>query len=393
MTVGSELRRAREAAGLSAEQISERTKIQLYKIEALESDDFERLPQGIYLDGIVRAYAQEVAIDVETMVERVRAQRGKLPGDWEVPFDAPIDLHGPAFHADSTAPDDIPVLDVPIEDPLSSFATENDLRTSHIPVQATPVVQEPNVVHSPLHAVRRPPRVGVVLPVLALLGALGVGFYFYQRDRANEQSVPYTENAVTPEERREFPTANPPVSRQDPSSSSGGATTHDGAAQPQAASQPAERRSTETASPPVMPSPSVAVPTRSEPIQSTPSTDVTGSWRVATHVESSTLTRYEGLKLGYEIQLEQQGDRVKGRGRKVTENGAGIRTRAQTPLTVSGTIEGDRLTLNFVERGTRRPTQGKFVLLVDDSSTLRGRFSSTAARSTGSVEAHRVTTQ
>ena len=114
---------------------------------------------------------------------------------------------------------------------------------------------------------------------------------------------------------------------------------------------------------------------------------------MATHVESSSLARYRGLKLGYEMQLEQEGDRVKGSGRKITENGAGIRAGAQTPVTVTGTIDGDRLTLNFVERGTRRPTQGKFVLLVDDSGILRGRFSSSAARSSGRVEAHRVTTQ
>jgi len=84
---------------------------------------------------------------------------------------------------------------------------------------------------------------------------------------------------------------------------------------------------------------------------------------------------------------------VTGTGRKVTENGAGIGRRAQTPVTLTGTIDGDRLTLNFVERGTRRQTQGKFVLLVDDRGTLRGRFSSNAARSSGRVEAHRVTTQ
>src|SRR5688572_24572673 len=285
MTVDSELRRAREAAGLSAEQISERTKIQLYKIEALESDDFEKLPQGIYLDGIVRAYAHEVSIDVEPMVERVRAQRGKLPGDWEVPFDAPIDLHGPVSHAESTVPDDIPVLDVPVvDDPLSSFATENDLRTSHIPEQATRVAQEPDVVHIPRHADRRPQRTGVALPVLFLLGALGVGFYFYQRDRVNEQPVSYSESAVTPDERREPPIANPTVSTQDPSNSSGRSATLDRSAQPQAATQPPEPLSADTAPPSAMPSPSVAGPTRSGPIQSTPSTDVTGSWRVATHV-------------------------------------------------------------------------------------------------------------
>ena len=48
-----------------------------------------------------------------------------------------------------------------------------------------------------------------------------------------------------------------------------------------------------------------------------------------------------------------------GVGRKVTENGSEIGERAQTPLTVSGTIAGDRLTLTFEERGTQRATQGK----------------------------------
>ena len=117
---------------------------------------------------------------------------------------------------------------------------------------------------------------------------------------------------------------------------------------------------------------------------------MSGSWKLATQVESSSYSAYAGLKLGYEVKLEQDGDRVTGIGRKVTENGAGIGPRAQTPLTVNGTIAGDRLTLTFVEQGTRRETQGKFVLLVDDAGTLRGRFSSDAAQSSGRVEAHRV---
>ena len=94
MTVGTVLKQAREQAGLSTEQVSERTKIQLYKIEALEEDDFSRLPEGIYLDGIIRAYSREVGINSEAMVARARIERGKRPGDWEVPFSAPIDLRG-----------------------------------------------------------------------------------------------------------------------------------------------------------------------------------------------------------------------------------------------------------------------------------------------------------
>ena len=49
-----------------------------------------------------------------------------------------------------------------------------------------------------------------------------------------------------------------------------------------------------------------------------------GSWTLKTQVESSSYSRYAGLQLGYEIRLEQKGDRVTGSGRKVTENGNGI---------------------------------------------------------------------
>jgi len=118
---------------------------------------------------------------------------------------------------------------------------------------------------------------------------------------------------------------------------------------------------------------------------------VSGSWTLATHVESTSYQRFEGLQLGYDIQLEQTGNRITGTGRKVIENGEGISSRVQTPISVTGTIAGDRLTLTFNERGARRATEGKFVLLLDESGTMRGRFSSSAAQSSGTVEAHRVT--
>ena len=76
------LRQAREQAGLSAEQISERTKIQLYKIEALENGDFVHLPDGVYLDGIVRAYAAELAIDPDPLIERLHRERPPVAQDW-----------------------------------------------------------------------------------------------------------------------------------------------------------------------------------------------------------------------------------------------------------------------------------------------------------------------
>jgi hypothetical protein len=48
MTVGNELRDARERLALTREHISLATKISVRKIGALEEDAFESLPTGIY---------------------------------------------------------------------------------------------------------------------------------------------------------------------------------------------------------------------------------------------------------------------------------------------------------------------------------------------------------
>jgi cytoskeletal protein RodZ len=74
MQVGSELKAARKKAGLTVEVISKRTKLSVSKLVALEKDDFKNLPTGLYLFSAVRAYAREVRIDPEPIVERLRAE-------------------------------------------------------------------------------------------------------------------------------------------------------------------------------------------------------------------------------------------------------------------------------------------------------------------------------
>lgn len=68
--LGDELKRAREAAGLSLRDMETRTKISVTALEALERDDFSRLPGGIFGRSFVRAYAVEVGADPESTVSR-----------------------------------------------------------------------------------------------------------------------------------------------------------------------------------------------------------------------------------------------------------------------------------------------------------------------------------
>jgi cytoskeleton protein RodZ len=74
MRVSSELKAARKKAGISVDMISTQTKIKASKLVALENADFKNLPTGLYLFSMVRAYAREVHIDPEPIVERLRAE-------------------------------------------------------------------------------------------------------------------------------------------------------------------------------------------------------------------------------------------------------------------------------------------------------------------------------
>jgi cytoskeletal protein RodZ len=411
MTVGTVLKQAREHAGLSSEQISERTKIQLYKIEALEEDDFSRLPEGIYLDGIIRAYSREVGINSEAMVARARIERGKRPGDWEVPFSAPIDLRG------APRPSDRHLIDVPDSgDQLGSFVTERQTADDapaepHDPrivehsswinqpivTPSLPERQDPVIARAP--AVRPRHRRGrSVLALLVLFAAAFLGAYLYESNRA----IDWTERAV-PTARPATDVENATPNTESPSSTDATSAPPNAASQ-DAAVPPASQKPSSSQERSVDASPSTASPNVAAEPASTPSTarpgnvatsgtlpNVAGSWTLKTQVESSS-SSYTDLQLGYEIRLDQNGDRVTGSGRKVTENGNDIDPSGQTPLSLSGTIVGDRLTLNFVERGDWRPSRGKFVLILDEAGRLRGRFSSTATQSSGLVEADRVST-
>lgn len=72
MGVGAQLRRAREARGLTVRDIADATKIPTRQIDAIESEHYEKLPGGIFGRGYVRAVALALRLDGDAIVSAYR---------------------------------------------------------------------------------------------------------------------------------------------------------------------------------------------------------------------------------------------------------------------------------------------------------------------------------
>src|SRR3972149_288996 len=71
---GKKLRDARERRGITLRQIANATKISVVALEALERNDFRRLPGGIFSRAFVRSYALEVGLEPDQAIQEFVAQ-------------------------------------------------------------------------------------------------------------------------------------------------------------------------------------------------------------------------------------------------------------------------------------------------------------------------------
>ncbi|HEX8707344.1 MAG TPA: helix-turn-helix transcriptional regulator [Pyrinomonadaceae bacterium] len=81
---GEQLRLAREARGVSLREISEQTRISIRYLEAIEGDDYKRLPGGIFNRSFIKAYAKHIGFDEKEAVEgyqRMMREQGDSADD------------------------------------------------------------------------------------------------------------------------------------------------------------------------------------------------------------------------------------------------------------------------------------------------------------------------
>jgi cytoskeleton protein RodZ len=77
--LGSRLRAAREAKGLTISELADQTRVRVAALEAIEAGDFARLPEPIYVQSYLRAFAQAVGVPVEPILEAFRRGAPSTP--------------------------------------------------------------------------------------------------------------------------------------------------------------------------------------------------------------------------------------------------------------------------------------------------------------------------
>ena len=342
MHVGGELRAAREQHGLSLDELSARMKIGLERLKAIEDEEVDRLPPVVYLKGLGHVYAAEVGLDPSATTQRY-LQR--------------VNQHALGEFESEESKEAEDVFDEPASsdehDTLQERHDEELLPESPAGILPLRNVEDARGEHRARvqPTARRPVLVAAVMTVIGL--STWAMLMFVREDGA--QPLP----TVTDQARSTVEETPRPVP------------------------------STPQAGPPEGATPAVVdAGMPAEP--KARAAKLTGEWTFTNHIESSRVPAFKGMTLGFRLRLVQDGTEVSGAGVKLAENGRRLPRRQQTPITLQGELEGNRLELTFSERGRRRTSSGAFVMHLVDDRLMSGKFSSDVAGSRGTSRAVRI---
>lgn len=73
-SIGTKLRTAREAEGLSLNEIANRTRIPIRHLEAIEASDYSALPGSTYTVGFTKSYAKALGLDETAIAAEMREE-------------------------------------------------------------------------------------------------------------------------------------------------------------------------------------------------------------------------------------------------------------------------------------------------------------------------------
>lgn len=200
---GKTLREAREAKGLTTNQLAETTKLLVQIVEDLEIENFNRIPAPIYGRGFVKLYCEAVDLDPKPLIEEFMAiycgHREPVIRTRE-PATPPITK--PDFTDEKKAINEIP--SVPKRETVGALAPESDLFAA----ASEPLQPQPSILKAPAHwsaqisdaLPRIPWRLVVLIIGIIALGYLMVCGFSALFDNESTAAAPVSQSEAIAEQ-------------------------------------------------------------------------------------------------------------------------------------------------------------------------------------------------
>lgn len=159
MSVGEALAEARSRAGLSVDELSERTKIRNAVIQSIESDDFDACGGDLFVRGYVRALASAVGLDPRPLIREYNRAHADISGDAQVAHVARVANPMPPAADPAATAADLPVMNGgpdqtavnPLPSPDAAVAGQPASQADQLPVtdDQPPPAAEPEIGAEP----------------------------------------------------------------------------------------------------------------------------------------------------------------------------------------------------------------------------------------------------
>ncbi|MEM6251993.1 MAG: helix-turn-helix transcriptional regulator [Cyanobacteria bacterium P01_D01_bin.156] len=82
VAIGHYLKTIRTQKGLSLQQVAQRTKVQPKQLRAIETGDYQTLPEAIYVRGFLKQYAQALGLNGADIANRVCVEPTDINLKW-----------------------------------------------------------------------------------------------------------------------------------------------------------------------------------------------------------------------------------------------------------------------------------------------------------------------
>ena len=162
--IGSQLRAAREAKGLTLEQAFKATRIKLSFLEAIEANQFDALPGPVQARGFVRSYANYLGLDGEHLASLLDAHKAPL-----------TELRPVSLSAVPTKPQTAPLphkLPPPSPRPVINPVSKPSSTPEKPAEAARPPLRTPTFTPNPAKSAAKPAASGIPTWVLIVGAAL-----------------------------------------------------------------------------------------------------------------------------------------------------------------------------------------------------------------------------